>query len=378
MSTIAGIGLVSSLGLDAFTACAAARAGVRRASTSEGFAIRSAVSGAREPVIVHAVPLLTAGFEGEARLLRLLTGALEGLRRSAPALDDPGLVVSAHLALPDPARVLSGVGLLLDDKVRSAREAAIAASPAPPPDDERAISLLQRAAELAGWASTLRLGGVHFGGGAAAIEALCAARDAVNAGRVPVSVAIAADSLLDEDTLAWLNNCGRLKCDAAPAGLQPGEAAVAIALATLALAPSFEAGAPGVFVAGSATSDEPRAFIEGKTSAGAGLSAVVAGARAHAPGETVWIVSDHNGEVYRANELGHAIVRLRASDPGFGAADLWYPALSFGDAGAASPLLGVAVAARALHRNYAPGRAALVAAGSDDGRRACVCVRARN
>ncbi len=76
---IAGIGLVSALGCDAATSCAAARAGLVRSRVLDNFALRSAVDGEAEPVIGHPVSLLTRGFEGDARLMRLLQGALTDL-----------------------------------------------------------------------------------------------------------------------------------------------------------------------------------------------------------------------------------------------------------------------------------------------------------
>jgi len=57
---IGGLGMVASLGLDAATVCAAARAGLMRSRTLENYRLRSAVEGDEEPVIGHPVTMLTA------------------------------------------------------------------------------------------------------------------------------------------------------------------------------------------------------------------------------------------------------------------------------------------------------------------------------
>ncbi len=87
-----------------------------------------------------------------------------------------------------------------------------------------------------------------------------------------------------------------------------------------------------------------------------------------------WLVSDHNGENYRASELGHAIVRLRADHEAFAAPLVTYPAASFGDTGAASALLAIVTVVRAFARNHALADTALVLASSDGGLRGAAAI----
>ena len=70
MPAIAAHSMISALGCDVAVACAAARAGLVRAAPIPGLSFTSDVSGEAEPLIAHAVPLLTHGFRGRARLLR--------------------------------------------------------------------------------------------------------------------------------------------------------------------------------------------------------------------------------------------------------------------------------------------------------------------
>src|SRR5215213_5861605 len=66
---VTGLGMVSGLGLDVETSCAAARAGFSGAAQLS-FTLINPLTNDPEPVIGHQVPF-TVGFEGFGRLLRL-------------------------------------------------------------------------------------------------------------------------------------------------------------------------------------------------------------------------------------------------------------------------------------------------------------------
>jgi 3-oxoacyl-[acyl-carrier-protein] synthase-1 len=87
----------------------------------------------------------------------------------------------------------------------------------------------------------------------------------------------------------------------------------------------------------------------------------------------VWVISDLNGEPYRAIDWGNALVRrIRAlAEP-----VLWCPALWFGDTGAASGAVALCLAARAFERSYAPAPWSLVLSSADGPDRAAVIVTA--
>src|SRR5690606_25524750 len=98
---VTACGLVSSLGLDAVTACAAARAGISRAGPST-FPLRSLEPGETALATVHAAPFIPEGFVGTARHLRLLEAGWKDLARSFAAR--PPRATGLYLALPDPRR----------------------------------------------------------------------------------------------------------------------------------------------------------------------------------------------------------------------------------------------------------------------------------
>jgi 3-oxoacyl-[acyl-carrier-protein] synthase-1 len=176
----------------------------------------------------------------------------------------------------------------------------------------------------------------------------------------------AVDSLLDDDTLAWLRRTMRLKTKGLAAGIVPGEAAVLFLLSRRAAY-----GALGT-VEAVAFDAEERPLESAQSPLGRGLARVVGRLAQQAawPGqERAWIVSDHNGEPYAAADWGWAQHRLAGSvlpDD----AETWFPAVSFGDTGGAGAAAAMMCAIAAWKRGYAPAARCAIMACQDDGRRA--------
>ncbi|NRF66448.1 hypothetical protein HLB44_05585 [Aquincola sp. S2] len=372
---VAAAGMVCALGYDAASACAAARAGLSRAAVLPHYRARSGVEGDEEAIIGHAASLFTAGFEGEARLLRLLQGALADLLAGAL---DPALWlrrVGLYVGLPDPMRTAGGVALMSEPPAGAGEDDD------PPEPEELArrtpaavtARLLDQALRLAHWPGAPMRRHLSTGGQCAGAELIAAAANDIQQRSVDVAVVLTVDSLLDEDTLTWLHHTGRLKCDAAPAGLQPGEAAVALAL----LPAQDAAAAPdeALRLIRLAFDSEDKAQIEGEVSSGEALARVVDAALARPADGAPWLFSDHNGEVYRANDFGCALTRLRAGHAGFAAPIVWYPALSFGDTGTCAAPLAIAMALQARSRRYAPADSALVCCAADGRGRAALLLQ---
>jgi 3-oxoacyl-[acyl-carrier-protein] synthase-1 len=98
--------------------------------------------------------------------------------------------------------------------------------------------------------------------------------------------------------------------------------------------------------------------------------------RAAQPGEPLWFITDQNGETFRAYEWADFVLRVRDRFPAVMEAPLLYPAVAFGDTGAASGALGLALAVRAFARGYAPARTAVVFSASYEGLRSGIRVEA--
>ena len=371
---VAGLGMVAALGADVITSCAAARAGISRSSPIEHFPARSAVDGAAEAVIGHQASLLTHGFDGEARLIRLAQGALVDLLVQSPDIPWRQRRHHFYLALPDLSRTKGGLDLVADDEARQSRMDDVAWDQEEHPVDPRANQLrseriLQHASSQARWPGQVELKYVSVSGHAGGLYAFEAARSDLVRGATDVAVVLGVDSLIDQDTLEWLQVCGRLKCDGNPVGVQPGEAGAAVALVRADTPRSN--GAAAVLQRVSVAS-EARTLLSGATPAGQALAHVVARSWSETDAAVPWIICDQNGEVYRASDWGHAVVRLRAEHEAFADPIVWYPAVSFGDTGAASSLVGVSLVVRAWQRAYAPTMSAIVVASSDDEPRAAL------
>lgn len=363
--------MVAALGYDAPTVCAGARAGLSRSSVIDHYRIRSEVEGDPEAVVGHQAGLLTRGFEGEARLVRLAQGGLADLLAQTAHLDWRTRQHHFYVSLPDARRTREGARLIADDDARQVmveQQAQWSPDQVAATNKAKAERILRRAAALAQWPIQPAARFQTFSGHVGGLEAMQAALADLQAGATQIAVLLGVDSLLDEDTLDWLQQLGRLKCDGAPAGFQPGEAAVAIALTAQPLPTDKVMG----LVKSVALAQEKRTLIGGDTAAGEALTEAIALSWGADRGESPWLITDQNGEVYRATDWGHAAVRLRARFESFADPVLWYPGISFGDTGAASALTGICLAVHAWERRYAPAGTALIAAASEGAGRAAL------
>jgi 3-oxoacyl-[acyl-carrier-protein] synthase-1 len=211
-------------------------------------------------------------------------------------------------------------------------------------------------------------------GHAGALSALQRAQELMRQGS-PTVIILAADSYLDQETLHWLNDNNRLPGSAVRAACPPGEAAVALALAS---APP--ARVPGgkrmmVLLRGVGTAHEPKIDSpEGPLGEGLTQAMRMAAAGIRLPDEAVDdLYGDINGERLRTEDWGFSLLRF----PELARPDSDHHLVvdCMGDVGAVTGALGCVLAARALDRGYAAGPRALIWAGSDSGLRAAAIVQ---
>lgn len=224
---------------------------------------------------------------------------------------------------------------------------------------------------------TLHRGNVAYGGHAAAVHALQDAGQALRDQRCEAALVLALDSWLHPDALQWLEGEGLLHAAGRrhssgmqrnPYGRIPAEGAAAVLLSAQ----------PGGWcrLAGLGLADE--AIVRTDTRPCTGLAQTQAAQRALQGLQSLsegtriaQLVSDMNGEAYRADQFGFTALRiaphLRAG---------WQqsaPALVTGDLGTATSLTHVALCAHALRESSGEDAApALLLSGSDDALRAAV------
>ena len=354
-ASILAVGMATALGLDWPTSCAASRAGIRRALRLDYFPVQGLHAGDVQLCAAHSVELLTRGFEGYGRLVRLLSGAMRDLKNQHQKLEEWSSE-SLYMALPDFQAGLS-----------HATENGAVAILSP-------YSLVDSAARLAGWPQTPPLAFFSTAGQAGVTQVIDTALRDLSNGTTCRAIIGAVDSLLDADSLSALLLAGRLKHSGVAAGLIPGEAGVLILLNKARSSRDL-----GRIQATAICRDE-KSGREGEVSWGEGLLDVMAGLQTEEknwPADDVpWIVSDQNGEPGRASEWGHALVRLRRKTASFAKAAFLLPAMAFGDTRAASSALGIGLVTAAWRRGYAVSTRCAVIAASDGALRAGILLSA--
>jgi 3-oxoacyl-[acyl-carrier-protein] synthase-1 len=341
---VGGLGAATPIGRTAWAAAAAVRAGVS-AMADHSFMVDSEGN----PMRVAQCPWLVSEPRIEARIADCLVVAVRG---ALQPLADAGQTVRGLLPLlfvnlpPDrPALPPSLVAT-----VRASLGQAL-------PGQFAGIEIMQKG---------------HAGG----LVALEAAVQSLRLNRADACIVAGADSYMDPDMLEWLEQTEQLH-GAGPRnnawGFIPGEGAGAV----LVMQPGAvrRAKMPHLGrIVGLGVGRETNLIRTGTVCIGKGLTTAFVDAFAGLPmgARVTDMYCDMNGEPYRADEFGFAVTRTR--ERFISATDFVAPADCWGDVGAASAPLGIALACIASFKRYANGPAALVWASSDAGDRGAALV----
>jgi 3-oxoacyl-[acyl-carrier-protein] synthase-1 len=327
------LALVCAVGLQPASAAAAMRAGI------SGIAQLPWVDDSLEPIVGARVPSVAEDLHGRARLIEMLVQVLSD--SSAALADRVDLsALPILLCTSEPERPGPRIGGIV------------------PEVEERLGFLLQRK----GTAHVAR-------GHVASIEALGLAERAMDQAGHDECLIVAADSLADPRCLVWLEQAGRLKTKRRSDGVIPGEGAAVLLVSRQPMSPARLA------FHGVGTGHETATVLNDEPQLGMGMTTAVAAALAQAGlpmHEVAFRSSDVAGEAYAFEDLVLAQSRLmQRTRP---TQDLWHPASSVGDCGAASGIMQLAWIEQAFARGYAPGPIALVHTSSAGGARAAAIV----
>ncbi|HET6150895.1 MAG TPA: beta-ketoacyl synthase N-terminal-like domain-containing protein [Polyangia bacterium] len=215
-------------------------------------------------------------------------------------------------------------------------------------------------------------------GNASGVRALHLARQILQRDPQAICIVGAIDSLLDEETVAWLESAERLRSETfgRNQGMAPGEAVGFLLLED----PRTARGArrPALAeVVGLGLASEPAPFLSEAPSRSEGLTLACRAALEQArrvPSEIGLVIGDLDGELHRSREWAH--VDLRLFDSAHPARELWHPAEYFGSVGAASGVVLAAIAAVLIARGWLPAGPALVFTSDDSGPRGCAILAA--
>ncbi len=199
----------------------------------------------------------------------------------------------------------------------------------------------------------------------------------LRSGNIELAFVLSVDSWMEEETLTWLDAASRLKTPMQPVGLQPGEACVLLVL-ELERRALHRRAAILARVAVVEFAQEERFLLTGQVPIGRSLASLLDSLAASAgwsATERPWVISDHNGETYRATEWANCLYHLIQRGDFYQESAVWFPAVSVGDTGAASGGVAVCMATRAFARNYAPTSVAVIASSSDGPQRSAIVLR---
>jgi 3-oxoacyl-[acyl-carrier-protein] synthase-1 len=214
-------------------------------------------------------------------------------------------------------------------------------------------------------------------GHAAGLLALERAIHTMESGQTDIAFVVGVDSYMDPYTVQWLDDNRQLANARNRGAFFPGEGAGAFVIVSTAAAQRSGLRSLGT-LHHVATAMEPKRIKTDAVCIGEGLAVAIRGATAslRLPQEAIeGVLCDINGERYRSDEWGFAMLRMPEVfvDP----TDYELPTSCWGDMGAASAPLNVVLATRAATRGYAKGRRYLLWNSSESGLRAAAVLELR-
>lgn len=338
---IIGCGARTPVGFDRRSSAAAVRGGIAVIAEHPFMIDRFG-----EPMKVTRDAGLDPDLAGPARLLALaIPAAREALAPLATASTAPNVAIVVSLGEQRPGQD-SRTGAALADGLCDTLNGTIDIGP--------------------------RLHGM--GGHAGGILALETAGRQLAEGHADVVLAGGVDSYLFRDTLEWLDDDEQLHSEGNVYGFCPGEAAGFVLVARMETARRLGL-TPLLCLVSVGSGIEKNLIKTEDICLGDGLSAAfLAAAEPLRKTEQIdRIICDMNGERYRGNEYGFAV--LKASGLFKNAAAFEAPADCWGNVGAASGPLYISLVVEAEQRGYANGALSLIWASSEGGHRAAAIVR---
>lgn len=374
---VTGLGVVSSLGWDAISSCAASRAGILRPSPLDDYVGRDPETGNAEPVLGHTVSGCTEGFTGVGRLIRLGVAALLDLQRSMEdgRWNQTGLVLNLASGLHlQAASAATGQAPWASESGADDEELGESALESLRRQQEQ--RLLSRLTRLAGMPVPSSNCQVFRGDQAGFLHALEAAAQQLKGRRISRCILGGLDSYVDKPLAQALDDLRLLKTPSRPQGALPGECAAFLQVELLESA--RQRGAQiGCVLGTRAIQREAHDRFSGRRSQGVALAEAISqvwqalSPRQH-PGR---LIGNLTGDERRAYDWGFALSRLQGR--GF-PTDLpaWHTGLSFGEIGAATAPMAIALATRAFARGYAGTRSMMVWLCGDSSERGALHVLA--
>jgi 3-oxoacyl-[acyl-carrier-protein] synthase-1 len=372
-NSFSGIGMVTSLGWDTAIACAAARAGISRATELSLLNLSQYDFFGKEnlegfPVLKgHSCPILGEGFTGIGKIVELGSMALNTLPKLMETYARYGLLISLNdfdlldrLEMESP-ELFYELNLSGSDKWFLQGE-----------------SLVQKVASTATLNFNWNFKQAYYGGHAIVGQMLFDAVKKIRNGELDCVVVGAADSSVDMQMVVAAACLGLLFSEANPVGFSPGEAAGFLYLRRndkdeIILGNKLRLEYVNHKVCTNNLFDNP-------ISTGSDLVDLIMEAiessNLYGSEEIKQVIIDANGLEWHAYEWGSAQVRLKEKGIDLSSAKEWLPAISFGEVGAATGVVALAMAEQGYLRGYFQSKT-LVLLSSWSGNRSVLVVSGR-
>jgi 3-oxoacyl-[acyl-carrier-protein] synthase-1 len=212
---------------------------------------------------------------------------------------------------------------------------------------------------------------IYFGGHTGFVQAIQEAAALLRAGHFDHCLVGGIDSCIEPRFLSAAATKGVLKTSANPVGFVPGEAAAFVLLDRTTEARSRKGG-PAGFLMGTSLVSNCRDRLSDDKPDGVGLARAIDDVLRASHKKLASIISDLNGDDYRAREWGNALPRLRPKHS-VAKAPMCIPALAFGEIGAASAPVGLCLGIAAQQRGWIPDGLIMEWLSADKGSRAALC-----
>ncbi len=376
---VTGLGMISSIGRDVVTSCASARAGITRESELDYFSVLNEDSdefNLLAPVAAHAMTGFSEGFVRLGRLVRLGQAAIVDLLAYADIKE---------ISFPKTGFFLNlSSGYYLSSSEAKEREEMD--EPDSYFDDEPlemdvrttsySNSLIPRLCELTGIIISDKFQKLYFRDHVGVIIAIRDAMNLLQTEELDRCIIGGIDSFVEQETLKILSEFDVIKTVVNPNGFIPGEAAAFILLERYDKALRRNARIEAIIESPSLKTEATHR-LSGEPSAGVALfdaiSETIKGLT-NTGENTGLIIGDLNGDNWRAKEWGNALVKLAAKYP-LGDNAEWYPAVSFGEIGAASGAVAICMGVRGVARGYAKTNNILIWMANDNGHKSSIYLR---
>lgn len=362
---ITGIGMVTSLGFKAGAICAAARAGIDRATELNSFELWDEELEEPVPAIGHPVRDMAEGFEGLGKLVRLGSLALKDLVNSVGP-NELDWSRSALLVNLDSGYYYEQARLLEQNSLDAKNKEAINEEIL---DRQRqySIELIPLILKAAGVTGALYHHAVSFKDQPGIIDLVGTSISLLGNKEVQRCIIGGIGSYVEPEVLEVLYELNLLKGSNNSGGFLPGEAAAFLVLEryeTARLRPESIQGIIGSFAV---SSEETHRFSENPPTGTALSEAIIKALGADSDQiKNCEMIGTLNGDPWKAQEWGNALVKLSSRHQLENIYEV-YPAILFGETGAAAGAIAICLAARAYVRGYARKKNILVWLSCDRG-----------